>query len=107
VADAGFFTSDLKQRHLDSPGMHDRLADALARGQVLADQLGTDLLELDHHEWAAEPVEVVRRHLGIPDKSPAARRAGSPGVFDVAGMSATQQAHAAALAGRAGTRRSP
>ena len=29
VADAGFFSGDLQQRHLDSPGMHLRLADAM------------------------------------------------------------------------------
>lgn len=95
VADAGFFTSDLKQRHLDSPGMHDRIADALARGQVLCDRVGTDLLELDYHEWAEQPVEVVRQELGIPEKSEPARRGGSPGVFDLAGMSNRQQEFAA------------
>lgn len=98
VADAGFFTSDLQQRHLDSPGMHDRIADAMARGMVLCDRLGTDLLELDYHEWVDEPVSAVRRHLGIPDKSPAARQVGSPGVFDPAGMSRRQQEYAASLA---------
>ena len=97
VADAGFFTSDLRLRHLDSPGMHDRIADAMARGAVLCDHIGTDLLELDYHEWVAEPVSDIRRHLGIPDKSEAARRAGSPGVFDPAGMSERQQEYASSI----------
>jgi hypothetical protein len=97
IADAGFFTSDLQQRHLDSPGMHHRIADAMARGRWLCDRVGTDLLELDYHEWAGRSVPDVRRDLGIPDKSDAARRAGSPGVFDLAGMSRRQQEFASAL----------
>ena len=97
VADAGFFTSDVKQRHLDSPGMHHRMADAMARGRAVCDVLGTDLLELDYHERADRPVAVVRRELGIPDKSAAARRAGSPGAFEVQGLSRIQQRYAASL----------
>ncbi len=100
VADAGFFSSDLQQRHLDSPGMHLRIADAMRRGQTLCDRIGTDLLELDYHAWADRPVEAVRDDLGIPDKSEAAR-AGSPSVFDVAGMSRLQQHYASSLGGGA------
>ncbi len=97
VADAGFFTSDLQQRHLDSPGMHHRIADAMARGRTLCDRVGEDLLELDYHAWVDRPVSDVRRDLEIPDKSDVARRAGSPGVFDIAGMSVRQQEYASAL----------
>jgi len=100
VADAGFFTSDVKQRHLDSPGMHRRIADAMARGQVLCDSVGSDLLELDYHDWVDQPVATVRRRLGAPAKSAAACRAGSPGVFDVQGMSLIQQDYAASAAHR-------
>jgi hypothetical protein len=39
----------------------------------------------------------VRVDLGIPEKSDEARRAGSPGVFDVAGMSRRQQEYASTL----------
>jgi len=39
----------------------------------------------------------VRRELGIPDKSAAARRAGSPGAFEVQGLSRIQQRYAASL----------
>jgi hypothetical protein len=107
VADAGFFTSDLQQRHLDSPGMHERLADAMARGTVLCDRLETDLLELDYHGWASAPVAEVRQHLGIPEKSALVRQVGSPGVFELAGMSRRQQSYAASLAGDARHRGQP
>ncbi|MGE3835479.1 MAG: hypothetical protein AB7H43_11910, partial [Acidimicrobiia bacterium] len=99
VADAGFFSSDLAERHLDSPGMHDRLADALARGMALCDRLGTDLLELDFHAWADEPVAVVRDRLGVPGKAAAVRPL-SPGVFDRSGMSRRQQDAAELAAAR-------
>ena len=99
VADAGFFTSNLQQRHLNSPGMHQRLADAMARGRGLCDRVNCDLLELDFHEWVDQPVDAVRKELEIADKSATARRAGSPGVFDLAGMSRLQQDFASSLAG--------
>ncbi len=100
VADAGFFSSDLQQRHLDSPGMHLRIADAMARGQALCQRIGTDLLELDYHAWADRPVDSVRRDLGIPEKADTARVA-SPGAFDIAGMSRMQQHYASSLGGGA------
>ncbi len=93
VADAGFFSGDLEQRHLNSPGMHVRIADAMRRGRDLCDHIGTDLLELDYHEWVDQPVDAVRRELGVPAKSAAARDAGSPGCFDLEGMSRRQQQH--------------
>lgn len=99
VADAGFFTSDLKQRRLDSTAMHRRLADALRRGTLLCNDLGTDLLEVDYHDHAASPLEEVRAELGLPPKSALALHSGSMGAFDLAGMSALQQHHATSLAG--------
>ena len=95
VADAGFFTGDLKESRLESSDMHARVADALYRGRVLCDRLGTDLLEVDYHQFADQPIEDVRRELGFEAKSPAA--SGSPGAFDLAGMSMNQQAFAASL----------
>ena len=97
VASAGFFDGDLQQRHLDSPGMHARLADALSRGKVLCDTLGVDLLEVDYHAYVSEPVHETRAVLGLPPKSAKAQAAGSPGVFDRSGMSVLQQKYAAAL----------
>ena len=97
VADAGFFSGDLAERRLESPDMHARLADALRRGQVLCDRLRTDLLELDYHELADMPIGDVRSELGFEPKSERAVVAGSPGLFDVAGMSMNQQKYAASL----------
>jgi hypothetical protein len=97
VADAGFFTSDLRERRLDSSEMHARIADALRRGRFLCDRLGTDLLEIDYHSCAEQPIEEVRAELGFLAKSPKAIAARSPGVFDIAGMSRIQQQFAASL----------
>ena len=98
VADAGFFSGNLKERRLDSREAHIRLADALSRGAVLCERLGTDLLEVNYHEFVERPVVEVRSELGFPDKSQRAVAAGSWGVFDVQGMSEMQQQYAAALA---------
>jgi hypothetical protein len=81
--------------------MHARLADALRRGQVLCDRLGTDLLDLDYHEMAGRQVEEVRRALGVEPKGAAAVGAGSAGAFDVAGMSPVQRAFASTIDGGA------
>lgn len=95
VADAGFFVGDLRESRLDSPQMHARVADALHRGRVLCDRLRTDLLEIDYHQFADQPIEDVRSELGFEPKSGAA--ASSPGAFDLAGMSKIQQTFAASL----------
>ena len=97
VADAGFFTGDLRERRLDSPEMHARLADALRRGQVLRARVGTDLLDLDYHELADRPIAQVRAELGVEPKGSRALDAGSAGAFDLAGMSPVQRAFALAI----------
>jgi hypothetical protein len=97
VADAGFFSGDLRERRLDSPEMHTRLADALRRGQDLCDHLGTDLLDIDYHDLATRPIAEVRDELGLGPKSPAALDAGSAGAFELAGMSPIQRAFALAV----------
>lgn len=96
VADAGFFTGDLRERHLDSPEMHLRIADALRRGRAACETLGLDLLEVDFHERVGRQVSDVRGELGIPEKSPRAHSL-SPGVFDLEGMSRLQQEYAASV----------
>ncbi len=98
VADAGFFTSDLKQRRLDSAAMHIRLADALRRGAVLCTTLRTDLLEIDYHDHAHLSLGDVRDQLGIPPKSSGATDNGSSSAFDLDGMSELQQQFAASAA---------
>jgi hypothetical protein len=97
VSDAGFFSGDLRERRLDDPAVHVRIADALARGQRLCDRLGTDLLDLDYHELARRPVTEVRDELGVGPKGPRATAVGSPGAFDLAGMSQIQRAYALSL----------
>ncbi|HEY5664995.1 MAG TPA: hypothetical protein VIS05_13270 [Ilumatobacter sp.] len=97
VADAGFFTGDLKERRLDNPDMHTRVGDAMWRGRVVRDRLGVDLLEVDYHRFADRPVGEVCAELGLEPKSASAVAAGSPGAFDLAGMSRIQQAYATSL----------
>ncbi|MFI5047787.1 MAG: hypothetical protein ACHQIG_12045 [Acidimicrobiia bacterium] len=91
VADTGFFTRDVQEHNLQAPGMQHRLADAIARGKAVAENYGTDLFEVDYHSLAHLPVGEVRDRLCIRPKSTAAQEAGSPGLFDRDGMSATQQ----------------
>jgi len=97
VADAGFFTGDLVEPRLVESEMHLRTADALYRGRVLRDRLGIDLLEVDYHEHAHRPVADVCAELGLPPKSDRAVEAGSPGLFDIEGMTVKQQAYAASI----------
>jgi hypothetical protein len=97
VADAGFFSGDLRERRLDSAEMHVRLADALRRGQQLCERLGMDLLEIDYHDLAGRPIPEVRDELGLGPKGDGALAAGSPGAFDLAGMSRSQQEYAASI----------
>jgi len=97
VADAGFFSGDLRERHLDSTEMHIRVADALRRGQNLCERLGTDLLEIDFHDVVDQPITEVRAQLGVDPKADRALAVGSPGAFDPAGMSRVQREYAASL----------
>jgi len=91
VQQQGFFESNVRERHLDSPGMDVRLADALRRGKVIAEQLGKDLFVIDYHAFAARPVDDVRAELRFPPKSRDAIAAGSVGPFDPGGISTYQR----------------
>ena len=97
VADAGFFMGDLTERRLDDPAMHVRIADALRRGRDVRDRLGVDLLEVDFHDHVDQPIAAVCDELGIGPKGAEAVAAGSPGTFDLAGMSRIQQDFALSL----------
>ncbi len=97
VADAGFFSGDLRERRLDNADMHVRLADAFRRGRDLCERLQVDLLDIDYHAFAERPVPDVRAELGFDPKADGALHAGSAGAFDLAGMSPIQQAYAASL----------
>lgn len=68
--------------------------------RVLCDRLTVDVLEIAFHEPAARPVADVRADLGFIPKSEHALAAGSPGTFDLDGMSGIQQEYAASLNAR-------
>lgn len=91
IADTGFFERDVRERNIQAPGMHFRIGDAIRRGKIVSESYGTDLFEVDYHELADCQVSEVRALLHVPEKSPAALRSGSAGVFERAGMSELQQ----------------
>ena len=91
VHEQGFFKIDVRTRNLQGSGMGIRLADALRRGKAVAEGLGTDLFYVDFHALAVRPVTEVREVLHLPPKSPEAIAAGSPGLFELAGMSEQQR----------------
>ncbi len=90
VESAGFFDVDNKEKRLENPAMHVRIADAMRRGRALREQLGTDLLDVDYHQFAGQPLDDVRHELGLAPKSKRAREARSPGVFERDGMTPFQ-----------------
>ena len=69
----------------------------LRRGRELCDGLGMDLLEVDYHELTELSLDDARARIGFPEKSRKALTAGSPGAFDLSGMSLLQQEFAASL----------
>ena len=91
IADTGFFERDIRERNIQAPGMHQRIADAIRRGKVVSERYGTDLFEVDYHALAELPVGEARDRLHMPEKSTAARTSGSAGAFERAGMSELQQ----------------
>ena len=91
ISGTGFFDRDVRERHLQAPGMHERLADAIRRGKVVCERYATDLFEVDYYALAERPVDEVRERIGVPAKSSGALDGGSAGLFDVEGMSEIQQ----------------
>lgn len=91
IPTTGFFDRDVRERVIQAPGMHVRIADAIRRGKLVCASCAVDLFEVDYAALAERPVAEVRTMLGIPLKSPAAIEAGSVGLFDLAGMSEAQQ----------------
>jgi hypothetical protein len=91
IANTGFFERDIRERNIQAPGMHVRIADAIRRGKVVSENCGTDLFEVDYHALASRSVDEVRVQLGIPEKSEASCAGGSAGAFELAGMSEIQQ----------------
>jgi hypothetical protein len=91
VSDTGFFQRDVRERNVQAPGMHQRLADAIWRGKVVCERYGTDLFTVDYYDLARRPVPEVREMLSLPPKSSSALESGSAGTFDAAGMSEIQR----------------
>jgi hypothetical protein len=96
ISSTGFFDRDVRERSVRAPGMHQRIADAIRRGKVVAEHYGVDLFDVDYYsELAARPVGEVRELLSMPPKSAGAREGGSAGLFDDEGMSEMQRRFAA------------
>jgi hypothetical protein len=91
IPTTGFFDRDVREPVIQAPGMHRRIADAIRRGKLVCTTIDTDLFEVDYYDLAAQPVEDARELLGVPAKGRAALEVGSPGLFDLAGMSEFQQ----------------
>jgi hypothetical protein len=100
ITDTGFFSRDTRERNIQAPGMHQRIADAIRRGKVVCERYGTDLFEVDYHKLAARTVDEVRDILRVPPKSPSAIGVGSAACFDPAGMSELQRRYAAQRRGQ-------
>ncbi len=92
VHQQGFFQMNVRDRHLQTSGMADRMADALLRGKATSEGFATDLLSVDFHAIADRPLDEVRTLLHVPPKGATAIAVGSPGVRDPEGMSESQRA---------------
>ncbi len=97
ITSTGFFDRDVRERVIQAPGMHLRVADAIRRGKVVCRRTEQDLFTVDYYELAHRPVADVRELLGVPAKSGSAIDGGSVGVFDLAGMSESQRQFAEQL----------
>jgi hypothetical protein len=95
VHEQGFFHADVREHTLQRSGMAHRLADAIRRGKAVQEHFDTDLFAVDYHALAASPLDDIRAMLHLPPKGSEALTAGSPGIFDPAGMSDAQREWAA------------
>jgi len=91
VHEQGFFHSNVREHTLQMSGMAHRLADAIRRGKFVQEHYDTDLFAVDYHALATTPLHDVRALLHVPPKGAEALEAGSPGIFDPAGMSEAQR----------------
>ena len=91
ITSTGFFDRDVRERVIQAPGMHRRVADAIRRGKIVCLHNQLDLFELDYYAMADRPVAEVREQLAVPPKGDDALDAGSVGLFDLAGMSRLQR----------------
>ncbi len=91
ISGTGFFDRDVREHHAQGGGMHVRIADAIRRGKQVSTCCQTDLFVVDYHALAQRPVPEVREILFVPEKSRAALDLGSPGAFELEGMSDMQR----------------
>jgi hypothetical protein len=91
ISTTGFFDRDVRERVIQAPGMHQRIADAIRRGKVVCTDYGVDLFEVDYYAVAERSVAEVREMLRVPPKGAGALEAGSVGLFVPEGMSETQR----------------
>jgi hypothetical protein len=85
-AAAGLFEAD--RGHLSQSGVAARLADAMRRGALCTGSI--DFLRIDWFEYAALPVDEVRRRFGVVPKAPGAIEQGSVGPWEPGGISPFQ-----------------
>ena len=71
--------------HLDLPGMPERVADAIRRGRICNRDV---MYGIDYFEYKDQPIEVVRKKLGIVNKDVCLD---SPGVWDPLGITDYQR----------------
>ncbi len=91
IPTTGFFDRDVRERVIQVPGMHRRVADAIRRGKLVCQHNNLDLFEVDYYARAAQPVDEVREDLAVPPKGESAVDAGSVGLDDLEGMSEIQR----------------
>jgi hypothetical protein len=91
IEGTGFFDRDVRERHAQGAGMHVRIADAIRRGKLISTACRTDLFLVDYYALAERPVPEVRAILNVPEKSQSVLELGSPGAFDLEGMSEMQR----------------
>jgi hypothetical protein len=91
IASSGFFDRDISEHNIQAPGMPERVADAIRRGNFVCDTTAKNLFDVDYYALAARDLDDVRELMGIPTKSATALDLGSAGVFDLEGMSVRQR----------------
>ena len=91
IPSTGFFDRDVRERVIQAPGMHRRVADAIRRGKVVCQHKNIDLFEVDWYARADRPVDEVREEFAVPPKGAAALEGGCVGLTDLAGMSEIQR----------------
>lgn len=94
IETTGFFDRDAREKHAQGAGMHVRIADAIRRGKLVSTQCRKDLFDIDYYSDAHRPVAEMREKLHVPTKSDVALEVGSPGAFELDGMSEMQRRYA-------------